>query len=444
MNGLGFAVTDQAIAYGIEQVDWPGRLERVRRGDVEVCWTRPITRRALDRSRSTARRQWTAPTLIFAAMADKDIGGILAPLLPRVGPIVCTTAPTPRAARADDLARLVGEMAPGRDVEHRESGARARACMCHFISCCRGWLDVFDRPPAWYSSLIPAAAHPRMFRLSLSFLLCVLCHWALVPAPALAQVTMTGCKSDALQSQVTVQHDANHWTLTGTAARPIQIDCDDMQLFANTVELSTRRRAASLPPGDVAFVSGESRISAERLDYDTRAKTGSSTTSRAPLVLRDKGAARAVRRAGTERVFLGRRTASPGPEEVSASSAAASPRACSRRRAGMSVGLDHAEPRRLRAPEERGLPRQGRAGAVPADLLLPAGRRRPVDRLPDADLRLVDAAGQSMSAPFFWAIGRSQDATFTYDWFSKAGQAVTGEYRYMLAPGRGHAPSSTR
>jgi LPS-assembly protein len=43
--------------------------------------------------------------------------------------------------------------------------------------------------------------------------------------------------------------------------------------------------------------------------------------------------------------------------------------------------------------------------------------------------------GQSISTPFFWAIGRSHDATITYDWFSKAGRAVTGEYRYVLSPG---------
>ncbi len=43
--------------------------------------------------------------------------------------------------------------------------------------------------------------------------------------------------------------------------------------------------------------------------------------------------------------------------------------------------------------------------------------------------------GQSISNYFFWAISRSQDATIEHDWFSKSGQAVAGEYRYILAPG---------
>ena len=39
--------------------------------------------------------------------------------------------------------------------------------------------------------------------------------------------------------------------------------------------------------------------------------------------------------------------------------------------------------------------------------------------------------GQAISNAFFWAIGRSQDATFFHDWFTKAGQGVGAEYRYV-------------
>ena len=43
--------------------------------------------------------------------------------------------------------------------------------------------------------------------------------------------------------------------------------------------------------------------------------------------------------------------------------------------------------------------------------------------------------GQSLSNAFFWAISRSQDATFMYDWYSKTGQGFGGEYRYELGAG---------
>ena len=48
--------------------------------------------------------------------------------------------------------------------------------------------------------------------------------------------------------------------------------------------------------------------------------------------------------------------------------------------------------------------------------------------------------GQSISNAFFWAISRSQDATFMHDWYSKTGQGFGGEYRYELGGGnRGNA-----
>ena len=40
--------------------------------------------------------------------------------------------------------------------------------------------------------------------------------------------------------------------------------------------------------------------------------------------------------------------------------------------------------------------------------------------------------GQSLSNAFFWAISRSQDATFVHDWFAKAGQQMGGEYHFSM------------
>jgi LPS-assembly protein len=43
--------------------------------------------------------------------------------------------------------------------------------------------------------------------------------------------------------------------------------------------------------------------------------------------------------------------------------------------------------------------------------------------------------GQSFHNAFFWAINRSQDATFMHDWYTSAGQGVGGEYRYNYGSG---------
>jgi LPS-assembly protein len=46
--------------------------------------------------------------------------------------------------------------------------------------------------------------------------------------------------------------------------------------------------------------------------------------------------------------------------------------------------------------------------------------------------------GQTISNGFFWAINRSQDATVQHDWYSKAGQQISGEYRYVSLLGSGN------
>ena len=41
--------------------------------------------------------------------------------------------------------------------------------------------------------------------------------------------------------------------------------------------------------------------------------------------------------------------------------------------------------------------------------------------------------GQAISNAFFWAVSRSQDATFFHDWFTRTGQGVGTEYRYIAS-----------
>jgi LPS-assembly protein len=43
--------------------------------------------------------------------------------------------------------------------------------------------------------------------------------------------------------------------------------------------------------------------------------------------------------------------------------------------------------------------------------------------------------GQAFSNAFFWAIGRSHDATFVHDWFTRTGQGAGAEYRFVANEG---------
>ena len=49
-------------------------------------------------------------------MRDKDVEAILWPLLPVVGPVIVTRAPSPRAMAPDDLADTVQTLDPRRSV----------------------------------------------------------------------------------------------------------------------------------------------------------------------------------------------------------------------------------------------------------------------------------------------------------------------------------------
>jgi dihydrofolate synthase / folylpolyglutamate synthase len=97
----------QAIATGLADVRWPGRLERIEVDGHAVIIDaahNPAGARALASYLSQTVR---GPiTLLFAAMRDKAVADMLAILAPAIAGIICTTAPSPRAMPASDIAAL--------------------------------------------------------------------------------------------------------------------------------------------------------------------------------------------------------------------------------------------------------------------------------------------------------------------------------------------------
>ena len=69
---------------------------------------------------------WTEATFVVGVMRDKDVAGILAPLRSRMTRVVCTTAESPRALPAPELATLVRSMC-GRDTRVEEVSDPAAA-----------------------------------------------------------------------------------------------------------------------------------------------------------------------------------------------------------------------------------------------------------------------------------------------------------------------------
>lgn len=113
-----FHLPAAAIRQGLTSALWPGRLE-VRPLDagrtlILDAAHNPHGARAL----AEHLERWCSPrpALIFAAMTDKDIRGILAALLPAVGTVVIQAMVSPRAAAPALIQNLVAVLDPGREV----------------------------------------------------------------------------------------------------------------------------------------------------------------------------------------------------------------------------------------------------------------------------------------------------------------------------------------
>jgi dihydrofolate synthase/folylpolyglutamate synthase len=115
----GLPITQSAVVGGLEQVRWPGRLERrLLTGGRELILDaahNPAGAAALTSYLRSAAG--TPPVLVFAAMRDKDAKGMLDVLLPAVGRVIVTKASNSRSADPHALAADARALAPGTPVE---------------------------------------------------------------------------------------------------------------------------------------------------------------------------------------------------------------------------------------------------------------------------------------------------------------------------------------
>jgi dihydrofolate synthase/folylpolyglutamate synthase len=114
LDAVGVAVSHQAIAAGLGDPQWPGRLDRRHFADGREL--------LLDAAHNPAGAASLASylsgeggdprPLVFAAMRDKDVAGMFAALLPAVASLIVTRASNARSADPDALARQARTIAP--------------------------------------------------------------------------------------------------------------------------------------------------------------------------------------------------------------------------------------------------------------------------------------------------------------------------------------------
>jgi dihydrofolate synthase/folylpolyglutamate synthase len=153
LDALGVAAPPDAVEAGLAGARWPGRLEVLRHLGTSVLLDaahNPAGARAL--AAYLAETHPGGLPIVFGAMRDKDVPGMLAALAPVATRFTLTRARTPRACPPARLDEAASEAAPAvprevvEDLEEAVTRARARApfvCVAgsiFLVGDVRGWL----------------------------------------------------------------------------------------------------------------------------------------------------------------------------------------------------------------------------------------------------------------------------------------------------------------
>jgi LPS-assembly protein len=222
----------------------------------------------------------------------------------------------------------------------------------------------------------------------------------------------------------------------------VELDFQDTKVYAEEVWIYTDEHRA-VATGNVVFTQGESRISADRAEFDTRTRLGvfHNATGMAKLQP-DESSGRSTSVAvppisgqDTDVYFFGDTVERIGTKKYRITNGGFTTCVQPTPRWILNAGtvilnIDHYTMLRQVLFRVKGVPllylpvlyyptkEEGRA----TGFLLPTYGSTTV-------------RGQTIHNAFFWAINRSHDATILHDWFSKTGQGVGSEYRYNVGAG---------
>ncbi|HEY8550302.1 MAG TPA: LPS assembly protein LptD [Vicinamibacterales bacterium] len=261
-------------------------------------------------------------------------------------------------------------------------------------------------------------------------LLFLVCACLASPVPASAQQPQPDVRLGTANRQERIGE--HHIRYTGAAE--IEIEAQGIRFSADQIDYftDTRRLVAE---GNVVFVSGESRISAVKADFDTATRTGtfyhafgsarvSDQVDRSFFGTQEPDAyfyGETIEKIGVDRyrVTNGGFTTcvQPTPRwEVAAST--------------VTLTLD-----------KRAVLKNAVIKVKDVPLLYLPAMYYPINKEDRATGFLLPVygtstyRGSSISNAFFWAINRSQDLTLLHDWFTRTGMGYGSEYRYVASAG---------
>ena len=221
-----------------------------------------------------------------------------------------------------------------------------------------------------------------------------------------------------------------HWKLTGD----VEIDKDDTKIFADEVEIFTDRDLL-LARGNVTVTTPTQRISADSLEFNTKTKLGTFHHASGSALLHPEQEPPTEKRVfGTQEpevLFYGETLEKIGEKRYRITDGGFTTCVQPKPRWEITSGtvilnIDHYAVLQNSLMRVKGLP----VLYLPI-MYYPINKE---DRATGFLLPMYTTStlkGNTISNAFFWAISRSQDATFNYDWFSKTGHGFGSEYRYV-------------
>lgn len=260
------------------------------------------------------------------------------------------------------------------------------------------------------------------------------------PSAAVAQIniSISGYNISAYSQE---KIGEKHWMLSGA----VELERGDMHIYADAIEYFEDQERA-IATGNVVVTQGENRIASDRADFNTRTQLGTFYHAsgiarvKAPQQRRPVGGAvvpptQLTQAQENDVFYFGEVVEKQGAKKYRITNGGFSTCVQPTPRWDLTAGtivlnIDHYTMLRQMLLNVKGVPM----------LYLPffyyptkEDERATGFLIPTYGVSTL--RGQTIHNAFFWAISRSQDATFMHDWFSKVGMGSGAEYRYNRGGG---------